>query len=94
MLRYNKQDLTVSFPMQITPWDRSMPPGSKAVHAYYEDLACRIKIAVFLGLILTAVMLWAKISPVRAEKAPAESQVLDSIGESLLPRIVVNCLWN
>jgi hypothetical protein len=74
MLSNNKRRFTFACPMQVTPWERCMPSGKKDVHAYYEDLACRIKIAVFLGLILTGAMLWTKISSIRMENRFAKNQ--------------------
>jgi hypothetical protein len=73
MLSNNKRQFAVACPMQVTPWERCMPSGKKDMHAYYEDLACRIKIAVFLGLILTGAMLWIKISSIRTENRLAEN---------------------
>jgi hypothetical protein len=69
-----KNSFAVTCPMQITPWERCLPSGKKAMHAYYEDLACRIKIAIILGLMLTCAMLWTKLSSVRMENRFAENR--------------------
>ena len=77
MLSSDKQNLAVAFPMQVAPWERRMPSCKKDKRVYYEDLACRIKIAVFLGVMLTIAMLWAKMSSGRAE-----SQSFDFMSET------------
>jgi hypothetical protein len=60
--------------MHISPWERCLPSGKKDMHAYYADLACRIKIAIILGLMLTCAMLWTKLSSDRMENRFAESR--------------------
>jgi hypothetical protein len=93
-----ENDFAITGPMQISPWERCLPPGKNDMHAYYADLACRIKIAIILGLMLTCAMLWTKLSPVRMENRLAESRFIaflcgeDAFYANLNPSYPATCL--
>jgi len=72
----NKSDFVFLGPMQISPWEGCAPAGKRNMQLYYEDLSCRFKIAVILGLMFVGATLWTKAAAVRMENRISETRVI------------------